>query len=496
MSNFNKNVWFIGVNSSYVHTNPAIRILAAKISANWTEFNINQHKDFVLRSLFELNPRVIAFSCYIWNIEYVLEIADSLKKILPDVKILLGGAEVSYDAYDTIKKYSFIDSIVCGEGESIIANAIDALFGAEPLPGVIIRRSGQIIGSEFFNVTDDLDSLGLPFENYNYDPDKIFYYESSRGCPYKCSYCLSGENSNLRYKSLNTVIRDINIFAEKNARLIKFVDRTFNADRERAYQILKYIIENQQFANCRFHFEIGLDLLDNKTFDLLSKESAQRIQFEAGIQTCNEMSLNLITRNTNTKKSLFNAQLLANNTNVELHLDLIAGLPGEDFNSFKNSFNKVYEVYPHKIHLGFLKVLKGSRLRKDAEKYGIIYRDKSPYEVLRTSNITADELFILKGISELLNRYYNNVRAIRALNYLTQDLDINPFDFYNGLYHYADNYGWNARPLSATDQFRMIMDYTLTLLSNDEYINFLVQLKKDYLSVKIKGAMPKRLAEL
>lgn len=494
--NNNCEVWFIGINTSYTHTNPAIRSLAAKSHGKWIEFNINQHKDDILREIYNIKPKIAAFSCYIWNIEYVLEIAENLKKILPDVKILLGGPEVSYNADRIMKVHTFIDGIMCGEGEDIIEDTIDALYEKKPPPGVLMRRYNEVIGTQTYNTVNDLNQLGNPFENYKYDPNKIYYYESSRGCPYNCAYCLSGDNVSLRYKSIEKVKADLDLFADRNVKLIKFVDRTFNADRKRAYQILKYIIENSKFANCRFHFEIGLDLLDEETLKLLNNPNARRIQFEAGIQTCNEKTLNLIARRTDIEKSVSNARYLTEETPIELHLDLIAGLPGEDFESFKDSFNRVYEVYPHSVQLGFLKVLNGTRLREDAEKYGIVYRGKPPYEVLMTSDITPWELYILKGISGLLGRYYNTGRARTALDYLTRDLNCDPFDLYLGVYKFSVENRLNQRPLSAPDQFRLLMDYMQTILSPGKYRDFLKHLKEDYLKVKIKGAIPKRLASI
>ena len=487
-------ILFIAVNSSYVHTCPAVRNLAVVCGGEWREFNINQQQPDVLGEIYKLKPQIAAFSCYIWNITYVLKLAGDLKKILPDVIIMLGGPEVSFNAREIMQANAFVDVVFCGEAEETVLFIDKIGHGANMPPGILYRENGRLTGSCDYAVTKDISCVPRPFENYSYDETKIFYYESSRGCPFNCAYCLSGAAVPVREKPLEIVFADILSFIDRGAKLLKFTDRTFNANAARAAEIIRYVIELN--TSCTFHFEVGLDLMDDHFVDLLLKAPNGRIQLEAGVQTCNAQTLAAVARKQDLEALEANAKKIIDGGNIDLHLDLIAGLPYEDMASFEESFDRIISLYPHYLQLGFLKLLRGSRLREEAAQRGIVYRDYPPYEVLYTREISAEELLTLKGIEELLNRYYNTGRALNALSYLFKNKIVKPFAYFLNLYGYCDKNGFVKRPVSAAAQFEILLDHAKITLKAADYTAFVEHLSIDYQNAKIKGRAPQELQNL
>ncbi|MGI6152795.1 MAG: DUF4080 domain-containing protein [Christensenellaceae bacterium] len=490
---------FVGINSSYVHINPAVRSLAASAgqNASFAEYNINQHMHNVLEDIVLKKPDIAAFSCYIWNIGYVLRLAEDLKKILPGTFVLLGGPEVSFDAKAQMEQYPFIDAVFCGEAEGVIRGVVDAIFYASPAPGLCYRKNSAVCGDDSYQTMQDISALKPPFYLANdiYDSNKIYYYESSRGCPYRCAYCLSGgEGAKLREKPLPQKFAEIDDLIARGVRLVKFTDRTFNVNGGRAYEIWRHIIERN--AQTCFHFEIALDLLTDEHICLLRSARPGAIQLEAGVQSLNETVLKNVCRQTDTGRVCGNARAILEGKNIHLHLDLIAGLPGEDMKSFARSFDGVFGLFPDMLQLGFLKVLKGAPLYGEAAELGVVYREYPPYEVLFTQEMRAEELLFLKGVEELLNRYYNSGRAKGAICFLMEEGVFAPFEFFAELCSYCAQNGTLKRPVSAQAQFSLLADFASDRLDIQYLQPFLKHLKSDYIKLKVKGRMPEVLENI
>ncbi len=490
------------INASYVHTNPGIRSLAASVNhadTKFCEYNINQPLADILQDLLKQKAGCVCFSCYIWNINIVLRIAEDLKRIEPGCVIILGGPEVSFAAREVMHGASFIDYVLCGEGEELLPRLLELISAGSMvggLKGILYRKDGKICGDDTYAVVADIEKLPLPFagEQDRYDENRIYYYESSRGCPFSCAYCLSGVTpGGVREKSVSKVREEIGLFVKHGARLVKFTDRTFNANRERAMAIWRYVIEDT--GNTCFHFEVGLDLLDDEALALLLRAPKGKIQLEAGVQSLNKDTLCAVIRKTDIKRLKNNARSVMLGGNIHLHLDLIAGLPCEDMQSFERSFNEVYTLYPDALQLGFLKLLKGTSLRKRAGEYGIAARSYPPYEVLKTADMQAEELLLLRGIAGLVDRYYNTGRMRRAFDFVTKQV-MQPFTWYFELYRYAEQNGCATRPVSARSQFELVISFAEESLSKGQLQSFLKALKDDYQAAKVKGTPPLKFLEI
>ncbi len=424
----------VAVNAKYVHTNIAVRYISGfcnrqGLDCEFCEFTINEPQFNIISKLYALDCDAYGFSCYIWNIETVLKLCKSLKKLRPERKIFLGGPEVSFDAEEILSENPFVDYIICGEGERTVAD----LIKRPPVERCVLY--GERI--------EDMNLLPFPYADNDLKRtiagEKLVYYETSRGCPFSCSYCLSSASSGVRFLPLERVKEEIERFVKGRAKTIKFVDRTFNADKNRAIQIWRHCL-SLEGETC-FHFEIGADLFTDAEIDLLKTAKPGKIQFEIGVQTTNPKTISEISRTMNLEKLSKNVSRLKNETNVMLHLDLIAGLPCEDFLSFKKSFNDVYALSPDVLQLGFLKLLKGSALRKNAGNYGIEFCDASPYEVFSTNDLSFDEVIKLKAVEDVLERYFNSGRFKETLNAATVYF-ATPFDFYLELSEY-----WKSKDL-------------------------------------------------
>lgn len=429
----------VALNAKYIHVNLAIRSISGvcrEFAPEICEYTINDNVDSIIASLHRKKADVIAFSCYIWNIEKILYITQSLKKVNPRLLIVLGGNEVSYDAEAILKNNTWVDFVIRGEGEKPVFALLKTIKEELPfseVPSLTYRESGKIRNT-VLATPGKLNDYPFAYDESIRDfKGKIVYYESSRGCPFNCSYCLSGNNRRVDYLDIERVKRELKFFIENKVPLVKFVDRTFNADKNRAKEIWKFIIENSQ--NTCFHFELAGSLIDDEAIDILKKAPKGIIQFEIGVQSTNENTISAIGRSIEFDKVCENVKKLLQADNIHIHLDLIAGLPYENYESFKKSFNDVISIRPHVLQLGFLKLLKGSRLRTQIEEFGYIYKEKAPYEIMENNFISFDEIIKLKDIEFLFDNYYNSGEFKKSLNFLFEKTG-SPFEVFEKMYEY------------------------------------------------------------
>lgn len=412
------------VNAKYIHSNLAVyclRSYAKRFAGNIeiAEYTINHRAEQVLRDIYERAPDVLAFSCYIWNLDFIESLLPDLAKILPGVPVFAGGPEVSYETEAFLKNHPQVTGVLTGEGEETFYRLCEAFLEGteadmERIPGLMLRkyvmqeaegRAAPVKAGQ--GACLDIDTLPFPYENLDDFANRIIYYESSRGCPFSCSYCLSSIDKQVRFRSLTLVCRELDFFLEKRVPQVKFVDRTFNCDRKRALAIWQYIKERDNGVT-NFHFEISADLLGEEETALLGQLRPGQVQLEIGVQTANPETLREIRRKTDLKKLAENVGKIRRPRNIHVHLDLIAGLPFEDLESFAGSFNQVYAMKPDQLQLGFLKVLKGSYLYDKAEEYGLLYKEKPAYEVLGTKWLSYGDILLLKGVEEMVELYYNS----------------------------------------------------------------------------------------
>ncbi len=430
---------FVALNAKYIHTNLALRSIAKycqEFSPSIKEYTINDNTDNIIASIYSEKADVVAFSCYIWNIEAILYIAESLKKVNPLLKIILGGHEVSYDSEDILKNNPCVDFIIRGEGEKPMKKLLFAIRDNLPLGDVpsLTYKNGESIKENALSSPGTLNEYEFCYDEAIRDyKSKIIYYESSRGCPYRCSYCLSGRSGGVDYLDIDRVKKELMFFIENEVPLVKFVDRTFNADRERAREIFSFIIENSK--NTKFHFELAGNLIDDETIEVLKSAPEGVIQFEIGVQSTNPDTLRAIGRNIPLSAFEDKIKALLEIGTIHIHLDLIAGLPYENYNSFARSFDEVVKLRPHVLQLGFLKLLKGSRIREEEEKFSYKYKSKSPYEVMENCFISFDELIKLKYIEDLFEKYYNSGDFKRCMDYLFEKYP-SPFGVFEKIYDY------------------------------------------------------------
>lgn len=428
------------------------------------ELTINHEENEMIKEIYKRKPDVIGFSCYIWNMEMVESILPVLKQILPEVKIVLGGPEVSYNAHTLFERLP-IDMVMENEGEPIWYDYMEHLLHhkmpLEAIEGILFRDSeGNVIETpkrapmnmaDVPFVYDDLEGL----------EHKIMYYEGSRGCPFNCQYCLSSAEKGVRFLPLERILQELQYFLDHRVKQIKFVDRTFNANKKIAMAIWAYIIEHDN-GHTNFHFEIAAELMDEEIFTLLSTARPGLIQFEIGVQSTNPEVLKLIKRPMpfeEIKEVVLQIKALGN---IHQHLDLIAGLPLEDYASFEKSFNDVISLRPEQFQLGFLKLLKGSGLRENAEAYGIIYKSKPPYEVLYTREMPYESMLRLHQIEELVERYYNSERFHSSLEYL-YTLCPSVFAFYEALSVYWGQNGYDNIQHKKASYYTLLAEFALTL---------------------------------
>ncbi|MGN1193997.1 MAG: DUF4080 domain-containing protein [Acutalibacteraceae bacterium] len=436
----------VSVNAKFIHTSLAASYLLSSLNGKLcgeefvigsVESTINEAVDAVYKRIADENANAVGFSCYIWNIEFILSLAKRLKEEHPGVAVILGGPEVSFNSCELLKKHEFIDYILCGEGEEALPELLECLKEERNIPqGLCTYRDGQemCLGRLHKLSCDPLEPFCgvLPGSLQN----KLAYMESSRGCPFSCAFCLSGEKGNVRFFSLERVKRDILTLASSGAQTIKFVDRTFNCNKSRAQEILLFIKENFAKAipeNVCFHFEIAADILDTETLSVIGSMPPGSVQFEAGIQSFNPKTLESVRRKTDLSRLEENLKTLISFKNCHVHIDLIFGLPYEDYESVKKSFDRAFALGANMLQLGFLKVLHGSALKEKAKEYEIIYSEKPPYEVISTEWLCSDELKRLHKIESVFDRIYNSGRFKRTLRYVLSESGLSPFELFEKL---------------------------------------------------------------
>ncbi len=480
------------LNSKFIHSNLAIRYLkeVAKDVADidLMEFTINQPIEQILSTIYKGNPDMVGFSTYIWNVNEVLEIAEGLKIVKPNIKIMLGGPEVSFDGVQILEKHRFIDYIVYGEGEETFREMLiaDDLCNVK---GLIFRKEGEVVINPPREQIKDLDNIPSPYENINEEfKNKIVYYESSRGCPFNCEFCLSSTIKGVRFFSIDRVKRDIGTLIKSGVSQIKFVDRTFNANKAYSREIMDFIMQENP-ENMNFHFEVTAHLIDDETLEYLKKPKEGLFQFEVGVQSTNPDTIKSIGRVTDFEKLKYVTSAIKKNRNIHQHLDLIAGLPFEDYKSFSKSFNDVYAIRPEKLQLGFLKLLKGSGLRVDQGKYNFKYLDNPPYEILETKWLEYGEIIKLKGIENLVEKYFNEEYFLHSLEFIIRNFFKSPFEFYEDFGSYWESTGLNEVSHSRNNLYQVLLDYYLDRqLGLEEYFKEIIKL--DYISNNKKLTLP------
>lgn len=494
------NILLTTLNAKFIHSSLALAYLKEfcaddRWSLSLREFSINERNDDIMASIFQLRPDILCFSSYIWNIKPILEICRDYKTIAPDTVIILGGPEVSYDSRSLLEKHDVVDLVIRGEGEATMKELLHSIYMNYPLEqvkGISYRQGSECQDNPDRELISDLDRIPFPYkENLNAYRNRIIYYETSRGCPYNCSYCLSSTIKGVRFFSLERVKEDLSLLIKQGVREVKFVDRTFNCHEERALEIMEFILG--QAGKTKFHFEIGAELLSPNFIAFLQKVPAGRFDFEIGVQSTNPESLEAVNRKTNWQKLKENIKTLQTAGNIHIHLDLIAGLPYEDLESFALSFNNVYLLNPDVIQLGFLKLLKGSNIRNQREQHEYLFQADPPYQVLSNRWLSYEDILNLKDIENLLDRYYNAGNVSKSLNYITNCiLKHDPFAFWQGFAAYWRENGLFCFAHKREAQYSILMKYIQTAYPvHSELLNEL--LKYDFLCHNQSYNIPERI---
>lgn len=455
------------LNSKYIHSNLAIRYLSRYVedieSIQVEEFTINQNIDFIASEIFKLQPDVIGFSTYIWNIKQTLKVCKILKMVQPSIKILLGGPEVSYEETSLMKNHNYIDFIIYGEGEETFREFIEHLKSENTnysdIKGLIYRSGDKVIKNKERQLIKNLDIIPSPYDHPSNDfKNKIVYYESSRGCPFNCEFCLSSAISGVRYFDIDRVKKDLSNLINSKVKQVKFVDRTFNANKKYAMEIMNFIIDKNP-KNMNFHFEVTAHLMDEEVLSFLEDVKEGLFQFEIGVQSTNLDTIESIGRTTDFKKLSYVVKKIKSYGNIHQHLDLIAGLPYENYESFGKSFNDVYDLKPEKLQLGFLKLLKGSGLRLSSEKYGYKYIDEPPYEILENNYISYKDIINLKGIEDLVEKYYNEGYFANTLEFIIHNFYPGAFEFFEDFKMYWQDKEYNKISHSRNRLYENLKDF-------------------------------------
>ena len=452
----------VAINSKYIHSNPAVYSLRAYVEdelrehVEIAEYTINHVFTDILADIYKRKPDVIGISCYIWNIGMVWELVTELSKLMPKVPIWLGGPEVSFDAEKLLVAHPEVTGVMVGEGEEtfreLLSYYVKKTGALEEIKGLCLR-SGYTTAREL----TDISTLPFLYEDLSAFENRIIYYESSRGCPFRCSYCLSSIDKKVRLRNIDTVKKELQFFLDRKVKQVKFVDRTFNCNHAHAMAVWQYISEHDNGVT-NFHFEISADLLNEEELSLLSGMRPGLVQLEIGVQSTNPETLGAIHRSMDVDRlARIVARINAGN-NVYQHLDLIAGLPFEDYESFGRSFDRVYGMRPEQLQLGFLKVLKGSEMHTRAEEFGICYTDKPPYEVLYTKWLTFDEVLRLKRVEEMVELYYNSNQFVHTLRFLEQAFT-SPFQMYEELAAFYEEKGYFVNSPARSYRYQVLFAF-------------------------------------
>lgn len=481
-------ILLVAVNAKYIHSNPAVyslRTFAGKYSEyiKIVEMTINHTEDEILKAIYLEKAEVVAFSCYIWNIEMIKRITSNLKMVQRTVKIWYGGPEVSYDAEDRLKDSKNLDGIMIGEGEQtfleLASYYVDGNSRMEDINGIAFKESAKLsegkvtegCTTEAGIVRTDprkplcLDEIPFPYANIEDFNNRIIYYESSRGCPFSCSYCLSSIEKTVRHRSLELVKRELMIFLKHKVPQVKFVDRTFNCNKQHAMEIWRFIKDNDNGIT-NFHFEISADLLSEEEIDFLAALRPGQVQLEIGVQSTNPDTIQAIHRKMDLNKLRANVARIKTANNIHQHLDLIAGLPYEDEESFERSFNEVYRMQPDQLQLGFLKILHGSLMEAEHSAYKVVCHEDPPYEVLSTDALDYDAVLRLKGICEMVEVYYNSAQFTCSIRYLEHRYR-SPMRLYRDISNYYQSHGLSSISHSRIKRYEILLDFYKEFLEQE-----------------------------
>lgn len=466
-----RKVLLVGVNAKYIHSNPAIYSLKAyterkygadldlKETLDLAEYTINQNIETILADIYRRKADIAAFSCYIWNWNLIQELIVELPKVLPEIEIWLGGPEVTYHGEKVLEAYPQVTGIMSGEGEETFCEMFEYWQGESDTGITDIKGLILPSGSTGMRTPLNMDSIPFFYEDYGLEAfeNHILYYESQRGCPFGCAYCLSSVDRRVRMRSTDEVKRHLQFFLDHKVPQVKFVDRTFNCNSKNALEIWDYLKKNDNGVT-NFHFEIAADLLTPEQLEVMSDMRPGLIQLEIGVQSTNEKTLHAINRYMSQKHLEEMVEKIHKFGNIHQHLDLIAGLPYEDYESFKKSFNDVYAMKPHQLQLGFLKVLKGSPIEKRTQEYGIIYHTKPPYEVLYSKWLSYGEVLRLKRIEEMVELYYNSSQFTHTLSVLEKHFET-PFQLYEELADYYAQNGYFVNTPSRAYRYQVLLTF-------------------------------------
>ena len=486
------------LNSKFIHTNLAIRYLKEfvrdLVSVDIREYTINNDLDYILKDIYKHDYDVILFSTYIWNVNDIVKLCHNIKKVKPNTKIALGGPEVTYDSECSMRNYPFVDYILYGEGELVFRDLVMHLQGnksIEEVEGIVYRNKNEIVVNKPKELLQNLDEIPSPYENLNPEEyeNRIVYYETSRGCPFNCQYCLSSTLKGLRYFSIERVKTDLKALIDARVSQIKFIDRTFNANKKFAKEIMNFLMENDNDYTT-YHFEVTAHLLDEDMLEFLSNCKEGLFQFEIGVQTTNQKVLDEVGRRDDFGKLSYVVQKIASYRNIHQHLDLIAGLPYEDYASFEKSFNDVFGLGIEHLQLGFLKMIKGTGVRKTADKHGYKYKDYPPYEVLYNNYMSYSEMLKLKDIEEILEKYYNSKNFVLSMRYIIFNYyNHSPFKFFEEFAMYFDENGYFDVAQGKNALYKILLDFYEEKINVDNDI-FNDILKYDYISLGKTSNLP------
>ncbi|MGN7477140.1 B12-binding domain-containing radical SAM protein [Solibacillus silvestris] len=464
------------LNAKYIHTNLAIRYLKAaalpEFDCELAEYTIKDPAFNIVSDLFQKKPDVVGFSCYIWNINETISVIRMLKTVLPNIRIVLGGPEVSYDVHEWIRKHEEIDYIIMGEGEVSFKEMLRYFNGEIPLekvPGICYLEEGKLkIHAQPAKV--DLREIATPFrfeEDLPHLGKRIQYIETSRGCPFSCQFCLSSIEVGVRYFNREKIKEDIRYLMDHGAKTIKFVDRTFNISRSYAMEMFQFLIDEHK-PGVVFQFEITADIMRPEVIQFLNDNAPRGLfRFEIGVQSTNDLTNDLVKRRQNFEKLTRTVTMVKEGGKIDQHLDLIAGLPEEDYASFRKTFNDVFAMRPEELQLGFLKLLRGTGLRLEAEKYGYTYVDISPYEIFSNNVLTFDDIVRIKHAEDVLEKYWNAHRMDNTIEYLVTEVFETPFDFFQSFGTYWETKGWSRIGHQLEDLFRRLLEFLQTVEQAD-----------------------------
>lgn len=459
----------IGINSKYTHTNLAIRTLKAYAQSpevSICEYTINENRAEVLSDIYKKKAEAYFFSCYIWNIEYIKKLSRELKKIT-GAKIIFGGPEVSFNQEEIMCECEFLDACIIGEGEETFLELIKNGLDFKNTAGIVWRG-----GRNKSRALIDIDDVAFPYTEAEIKElsGRLIYYETARGCPFNCSYCMSSTIKGVRYRSLDKVKKELKFFIDNDVKIVKLTDRTFNANPKRAYEIFKFLIDNA--GNTTFHFEIAAHILDDEIFSILKTAPKNLFQFEIGVQSTNPDTVLAINRTTDFEKISKEVKRIGSLKNIHIHLDLICGLPYETLEIFKKSFNDVIDLRPDMLQLGFLKLLHGTKIREEEKKHGYLYSEFPPYEVLGNTYLSYEELSELKRIEAMVDKFYNSGAFSNTLEFLLKQYET-PYEMFYDLSAFFDENGLFSMSHSRNSLYEILADFGKTKGLSDAFSDLL-----------------------